>query len=228
MVQSVDTIFYGKTTNTVLSVDSIIENEAIISAKRFMNEKYGNKYSHIPPHLSYALVPFPINNLERARIELIDFIKQQQPYTLEYSDLKYGERNNLFFVEVLGVNIQHLHQDITTLLNAYRENSIRAKDLERVNSGYFTVQELEYLKTYGYSRVFDCYKPHITIGNFTIPNVDVDELTDTLKKMLSNLYNQKSVVNNIHVSFHTDADNQSDMKVIWEDTVSLAGSPMVS
>ncbi|NMB69849.1 2'-5' RNA ligase family protein [candidate division WWE3 bacterium] len=221
MIQNAGTTFYGKLTHTVFSVDSIIDNAIIISAKRFMNEKFGNKYSHIPPHLSYALVPFPINNLEKAKIEIISYIKKLRPYTVEFSELKYGERNNIFFIEVLSNEIPRLHQEITNLLNVYRDDSIRTKDLERVDSGYFTEQELMYLKKYGYSRVFDCYKPHISIGNFTVPDVDVNELTETLKQLLSGLYNKRTIVNNIHVSFHTDADNQSDMKVIWEDTILL-------
>lgn len=221
MIQNANTTFFGTPIDTVLSVDSIVENETIIKVKRLMNEKYGNKYSHIPPHLSYALVPLPVSNLEKAKNELVDYINNQRPYTVEFSELKYGERNNIFFIEILGKEINHLHQDITSLLNVYRENCVRTKDLERVNSDYFTEQELEYIKKYGYSRVFDCYKPHITIGNFTVPDVNVKELNDTLKELLSDLYKQRTVINNIHVSLHYDADNQSNMKVIWEDTFLL-------
>ncbi|MEK7595399.1 MAG: DUF1045 domain-containing protein [Patescibacteria group bacterium] len=216
-----DTYFYGKPTNTVFSVDSIIENEAIIGAKRMMNDHYGNRYSHIPPHLSYAIVPFPEFNFEKAKAALLAYIKQQKPYTLEFSDLKYDEKNNLFSVEVLGKDIRKLHEDINNLLNAYRDNCVRAKDLERVNSGHFSQKELEYLNKYGYARVFECFKPHISIGNFTIQDVDVKKLTKTLKSLLSSVLNKSVVLNNIHAVFHTDAVNQLDMKVIWEDTFTL-------
>ncbi len=101
MIQNANTTFFGTPIDTVLSVDSIVENETIIKVKRLMNEKYGNKYSHIPPHLSYALVPLPVSNLEKAKNELVDYINNQRPYTVEFSELKYGERNNIFFIEIL-------------------------------------------------------------------------------------------------------------------------------
>ncbi len=214
-------ILNAKPINTVFSVDSIIDNEEIITAKKFMNDGYGNKYSHIPPHLAYAIVPFPEYNFEKAKEVLKAYVLKLKPYTLTLSDLKFDDKNNLFSISVSGDDIKRLHTEITTLLNEFRDGAIREKDLERINSNYFNDKELAYLKQYGYARVFDCFSAHISIGNFTIKDVDVNKLTNTLKDMLKGVLNKTILLKNIHAVFHTDASNQQGMKVIWEETFSL-------
>ncbi|HXK52845.1 DUF1045 domain-containing protein [Candidatus Nomurabacteria bacterium] len=208
--------------NTVFSANSDIENETLIDAKRFMNEHYGNKYSHIPPHISYTIMPLPEYNFERAKDDLIAYVIKQKPYLLKLSDLKFDNRDNLFYIEVSGKDMQRLHEDITILLNKHREGFIREKDLERISKGYFNDNELEYLRQYGYSRVFECFRPHISIGNFTVENVDVPELTKILKEKLTGVLNKSLVLNNIRALFHTDAGSQQEAEVFWESNYLLS------
>lgn len=211
-----------KPVNTVFSVDSIIDIPELTKAKLFMNENYGNQYSHVPPHLAYTIMPFPEVNFESGRRELLEYIKTQRSYTVHISDLIYDEKGKFYYVALEGDIIKKLHEDITLLLNRYRDNCVREKDLERLKNGDFDERSKQYLNDYGYTKVFDNFRTHITVGNYTIESVDVEDLTKKLRDMLKPILDKDWVIDNIHAIFHTDsAVNQSEMKVMWEEVLKI-------
>ena len=211
-----------KPINTVFSVDSILEIEELIEAKLLMNKEYGNKYTHIPPHLAYTIMPFPEKNFEQGKKELIEYINKQKPFTIKISNLMYEEKDKFFYVSLDGEMIKEHHKNITNMLNKYRDNYIREKDFEKLNLGGFDEISTKYLIDYGYSRVFDNYKTHITVGNYTIENVDMKKLENRLRDILKPILNKDIEIDNIHGVIHTDsANSQADMKLIWEETFKL-------
>ncbi len=211
-----------KPINTVFSVDSILEIDELIEAKLLMNKEYGNKYTHIPPHLAYTIIPFPEKNFEQGKKDLIEYIKKQKPFNVHISDLEYEEKENFFYVSLSGDMITQHHKNITNMLNKYRDNYIREKDLEKLKLGSFDEISTKYLIDYGYARVFDNYRTHITVGNYTIENVDLKKLEKRLRDILKPILNKEVEIDNIHGVILTDsASSQADMKVIWEDTFKL-------
>ena len=211
-----------KPINIVFSADSILEIKELIEAKILMNEEYGNKYSHIPPHLAYTIMPFPEKNFELGKNDLIEYIRKQKAFKVHISDLEYEEKNNFFYVALSGDMIKQHHESITTLLNKYRENYIREKDLERLKFGDFDEVAAKYLIDYGYARVFKNYRTHITIGNYTVENVDLKKLEKRLRNILKPILNKDVEIDNIHGVIHTDSPNsQAEMQLIWEETFKL-------
>ncbi|MGI5898046.1 MAG: DUF1045 domain-containing protein [Candidatus Dojkabacteria bacterium] len=211
-----------KPINTSFSVDSILEIKEIVDAKILMNQVYGNQYSHIPPHLTYTIIPFPRKNFELGRKDLIAYIQEQKPFKARISDLEYEEKNKFFYVSLSGDMIKQHHKNITLILNKYRDNYIREKDLERLKLGSFDDISMKYLQDYGYTRVFDNYRTHITIGNYTIENVDLKKLENRLRDILEPILNKEIEINNIHGMFYTDsAKSQDDIEPIWEETFRL-------
>ena len=211
-----------KPINTVFSVDSILDIKALIDAKILMNEKYGNKYSHIPPHLAYTIMPFPQNSLEKGIDSLTLYVKKQKPFEVHISDLEYEEKDNFFYVDIQGKTIRQHHENITKILNAYRDNYVREKDLLRLENGDFDEKASKYLTESGNARVHDNFKTHVTIGNFTIQNVDIQKLKKDLESILEPILNKDIIIDNIHGVFHTDSvNNQSEMKQIWDKVFRL-------
>jgi hypothetical protein len=211
-----------KPINTVFSVDSILDIKELVNAKILMNEKYGNIYSHIPPHLAYTIMPFPEYNFDLRKKDIKEYIERQKPFPVFFSDLKYESKSNFFYISVEGEEILKHHRNITEILNKYRDTHIREKDLGRLNKGEFDDISTNYLINYGYARVFDNFRSHITIGNFTIEKPNVEEIEKELRDILNPILEKEILIDNIHTVIHTDsAHSQSEMKTIWEKVFML-------
>ncbi len=209
--------------NTVLSVDSILNIKELIDAKVLMNENYGNKYSHIPPHLAYTIMPCHEDRLQEGIALIENYISNQKAFQVNISELIYEEYNKFYYVEITGKEIKEHHEKITTMLNQLRDNYVREKDLLRINNGDFNAKESNYLINFGNARVFDNFKTHVTIGNFTVDNVNVGKLTKELKSILNPILNRDIIIDNIHGVFHTDsAKNQSEMRQLWDKVFTLS------
>jgi hypothetical protein len=134
----------------------------------------------------------------------------------------YEKEKKFFYVALSGEMIKKHHGNLINLLNVYRENYIREKDLKRLNTGHFDEQSIKYLKEYGYSRVFKNFTSHITIGNYTVENVDVKKLEKELRGILKNVLEKDIVIDNIEGVFCTDSDTTQDkMELIWRKMFSL-------
>jgi len=114
-----------KPINTVFSVDSILDFKELVNAKVIMNTEYGNKYTHIPPHFAYTIMPFPKESLQEGIQDLSEYIRNQKPFKVRIENLEFEEKNNFFFVDILGDEIRRHHENITNILNKYRDNFLR-------------------------------------------------------------------------------------------------------
>lgn len=210
-----------KKINTVLSISAALSIEEIINAKVLMNTKYGNKYSFLPPHLTYAISPFSKDLLDKAINNVEEYISKLKPFRIYFDILSLDESSNFFYLKINGKDIYTLHKEFTLLLNKYRENYLREKDIEKLENNGFDSQSLEYLLKYGYSRVLKNFKSHVTIGNFD-KCYSASKISKELDDILSPLFNKEIIIDNIHFVFHKDsANNQSEMKSIWEKRYTL-------
>jgi len=181
-----------------------------------MSQHYGNKYNTLIPHMTYALVALPKQDLTTGQKALTKYIQKQQQFKVHVSDLMYDEKAKFFYLILSGEMIKKHHENFVLLLNKLRRNHIRQKDFDRLNTDCFDKLSSKYLKDFGYPRVFDNFESHITTGNYIVDNVDIEELKTKLRTILRNVLNKDIVVDNIEGIFYIDsATNQDKMKVLW-------------
>ena len=212
-----------KPTNTIISVDSILNIKPLIDAKSFLTENYGNYYSFIPPHLGYALVPFSEKHFEEAREEILDYIHSQKPFKITFPELLFEEEKAFFSLLFKEEKIVDHHKSILKMLSKYRDMEVRPKDCDKYDKGLLDDLEVEYLAKYGYYRVMDRYNPHITVGNVTERIEDIEKIKSSLNKILGEIIGKEIVIDNMHAVFYEDKNvgNQSGLKPIWEETFTL-------
>jgi len=211
-----------KPINTVFAVASIFNIKEFVTAKKLMNQEYGNKYNDPIPHLTYTLVALPEEDLATAQEVLAEYIQKQRTFKVHVSDLIYDEKARFFYLSLSGEKIKQHHKNFVLLLNKLRKKHIRQKDFDRLNMGHFDKLSMKNTKEFGYSRVFDNFESHITIGNYTVENVNVEELKRKLSAILKNVLNKDIVVDNIEGTFSVDSDTAQDkMKLIWRKVFPL-------
>lgn len=204
----------GKPINTCLSAGTDIENNTIAQAKVYLSEKYNNKYN-LTPHLTYMICPFPEYNLQKIIPELDAYFKEKRQLVLRLNDLHFNPRRKFFSMPISGTEVNDIHKDLVLLFNKFLDGSVRAKDIERIKAGERDAKEIELIKKYGYFRIFDNFTPHITIGNVEAEDAEIPAIEQKLKQMLADLINNDIIVDNVHVTFHTDSEVQSEMQEIW-------------
>jgi hypothetical protein len=213
----------GKPINTCLSVSSDIDNKIIARAKDFLTLNYKNHFN-LSPHLSYAICPFPEDNLEKIKEELDKYFLGKSPFVFQLLDLAYEEKNKFFSISLAGEEIMKLHTDLVNLFNKYRSGCIREKDITRINDGKIGDKEIQLIKNYGYFRIFENFTPHITIGNVETNEEEVPNITKKLNEILIGLVGKSIEVDKIKVMWHTDSEVQSEMKSMWEKEYVLENS----
>jgi hypothetical protein len=194
-----------------------------VTAKKLMNKHYGNEYTLITPHLTYGFTPLPKLNLEKAKEDIISYISRQKPFKARISNLVYEAENNFFYVPITSEQIKKHHESITRILSKYRDNSIRTKDLVKLNNGEFDSLSAKYVKEFGFSRVFERYVSHVTIGNVTKADVDVSDLSRRLSSILKTVLNTDIFIDNMHCAFSnsTAQSQQTNVKPYWEKIFDL-------
>lgn len=189
-----------------------------------MNEKYANQYTY-SPHITYAITPIKEEHFERARKDLAKFIKSKSKFKVKISGIKLEKGKNFFYLELIGDELFEIHKSVTILLNKHRDNCIRAKDSVKLQNGEFGKKDCEYIEKYGYSRVFDNFKSHITIGNVNIENPDLVAIEKELHKIIKPIENTEIEIDDIRGFFHTDSDKgQSEMQEMWKGVYKLRES----
>lgn len=207
--------------NTVFSVASTIDLDPLNRAKLLMNEKYANKYTY-SPHITYAITPIKQENFENARHDLEKLVNSINKFRVKISSIKLESEKQFFYLELVGHELFEIHKSVTILFNKHRDNCIRAKDLVKLQNGEFSKKDCEYIEKYGYSRVFDNFKSHITIGNVNIENPDLVAIEEELHEILKPIENTELEIYDIRGFFHTDSDKgQSEMQEMWKGVYGL-------
>ncbi|MGD8744472.1 MAG: 2'-5' RNA ligase family protein [Candidatus Woesebacteria bacterium] len=202
-----------KTIDTCLSAGTRFDIKEIAKAKKYL-KKYDNRYD-LPPHLTYAISPFPEKNLKKVEKESDKYFKNLKSFSFKIGKLEFDERKNFFYLPIKSKKVMRIHKDMLELLNKYREGYIREKDLERIEKGLLNPEEIKLIKKYGYFRVLDNFIPHLTIGNVEAKKEEIVNIKNELIEILKNLSKRSIQVNEVRVHLHTDSKIQSKMKSIW-------------
>ncbi len=209
------------TVNVCLSIASPLDNPAIRDAKAYFAQNYSSTYG-IAPHISFHIAPIPEANFEAARQALEAYLSSLPPFEIRILGVSLDLRNRFLYIQIGLKELYPIHLALVTLLNRYRDGCVREKDAVRVQGGYYTQQEAANIRQYGYARVLDCFNPHITIGNLPADaGVEIHRVKDDLSRRLRNAVHVRQTQQEILAMYHSDAQEQANMKVYWEKTYHL-------
>ena len=164
------------------------------------------------PHITLHLASFP----EKNYISLYKDLRSISiaPLTLKLISVGITEnkaRNNSFIS--LKTNqtkaLYSLHKQIVHIVNKHREGLIRKKDLLRIKKGTYSKKGISYIKRFGYARILDYFQPHISIGECSKDNKNLDEFKGTLNNFCAEIKNTKIPVLYINLSLY-EYDNKKD------------------
>ena len=210
------------TVNTCLSVSSFIDNLAIKEAKDYLVRNYSSVYS-ISPHISFHISPLPEQKLSQAKQEIDWYINKLHPFEINLCGLAVNLEKRFFYIQVEAKEIYNLHLGLVAILNKYRDNYIREKDAERIQSGDYDEVQIANIRQYGFPRVLEAFNPHITIGN--LPNnkkgIDIYSVKEKLELILGTTVNSRQILYDMVAMYHSDAQFQSQMKIFWEKSYHL-------
>ena len=206
--------------NTVFSIASKINNDRIKQAKEFLAKRYNSTYNTPTPHITYAITPLKESHLTDVQQALTSLVSNMPAFTVQIGGIEVKD-NGFVYLPVTGANLLEKHMLFTNLLDKFHTNEIREKDLIRYKNNELSQKDQEFLVRYGYYRIFENFKAHLTIGDIQTPNVDFAIVVKELESILSQEIHSTIKVNNIHAIFHTDALVQTNMKIFWEETYNL-------
>ncbi len=220
-MQALNKYVYKKT-EYCLSSALPIEIDEIKLAKEFLANSYGSLYN-LSPHLSLSTVPVPQYNQNKCANAVSEYFSHKKPFVVKFSRLSLDRSKNFFYLDVDSSPLFQVHEEITAITNQFRDGHIREKDFVRLNSAYYSDEEAENINKYGFAHSMIKYQPHITIGNVLSAKFgdDIQEAQATLNTLLNPIFYKEVTVSKVIVHYHSDAVNQSDIKVLWQAVYSL-------
>lgn len=206
------------TTKYSISIGVEINNKSISDAKRYLKEKYGNKYDDPNPHVNFLIMAMPEGNESILDSVLNEYFNKISQINFELGQLHLEPKNNFFSLPILNDQIMEIHKDLIKLLNPIRNGTIRERDKERIDNNKTDLIEERYIYKYGYLRVLDKFTPHITIGNLVdgFTNQDIPNIQKELDTRLNSLYFKRMNFDKVYAVHMQDAEIQSDYKILWE------------
>ena len=206
------------TTKYSISIGVEVNNKSISDAKRYLKEKYGNKYDDPNPHVNFLIMAMPVGNKIRLNSILSKYFSMINQINFELGELHFEEKNSFFSLPILNDQIMDIHKDLIDLLNPIRNGMVRERDKERIDNKKTDPVEEEYIYKYGYLRVLDKFTPHITIGNLvnSFSDQDIPTIKKELDARLNTLYFKQMNFNKVYAVHMQDAEIQSDYKILWE------------
>ncbi|HLD03965.1 MAG TPA: DUF1045 domain-containing protein [Candidatus Dojkabacteria bacterium] len=211
-----------KTTKQCLSIYSPVNIPQLNKVKTWMKDKYGSSYRNIP-HISYVFSPIPEFNIPAVKKVLIDYFTNIHKFKLKIGPVLLNKKKKFFYLKVNHPQVINVHNELTLLINKYRNNYFREKDLERMKNNYYSAEELKMLKRFGYARVYKTFDPHISLGDLekNSENVILDEILKQLQSKLHPLVNKNYLVETAVVVYYQDSSWNSEGKFIWKNVFKL-------
>src|SRR3990172_10371077 len=205
-----------KTTKQSLSVYSPVNIPLLKKVKIWLKEKYGSSYKNIL-HISYVFSPIPEFNIPAVKRELFNYFSKFHSYKIKIGSVYLNKKKKFFYLKINHPQILKMHNELTLLVNKYRNNYFREKDLERMKKDYYSEEELKMLKRFGYARVFKTFEPHISLGDLehNIENINLDEILKQLQTKLHPLINKEYLIDSAVVVYYQDSSWNTEGKFIW-------------
>lgn len=146
----------------------------------------------------------------------------RKPFSITLSKVNVNIDDGYYFLDVpLHDELLNLHKEIINIVNPIRKGLIRQKDIDKIENGFYSDKQINYINKYGHARVLDLFKPHITFGISKISNHD--KLTIDLSDKVKTIKSKSFEVKEITVGLFEEKDNRK----IIEKVIKLEDYDMV-
>jgi len=153
----------SKTLNIVINPPKDIIKLAMKTSKKLGGEFVLDCKDYFP-HITLYMSEFPEKNLVKIGKTLKNSLENCKSFKLIDTRKCGGKRGYVYATYMRDKNIASFQKKIVELLNPLRENLIRQKDLDRLQT--YTKAERENVKRYGYRLAGRLYNPHLTLTKF--------------------------------------------------------------
>lgn len=214
-----------KSTDKTFSIGIDLDIPEVQKVKEYTHKEFGNYYN-FPPHIGITMTAIDPDFVEKAFDYSINYFSNKGTIKTKLSNLIYEVKTlepdeTLIKLKVLGPELYNIHKEMLGYLSTnYKNDYIREKDMERIESGKVSGKKLENIKKYGFSYVMDMYNPHITVA--VIKNkLITSDLKKRISTDLSGVEGGDIEIKNIHIIYHTSPKLQTDTKVIRREDIVL-------
>lgn len=200
--------------NTCIASDFRVDISEINAAKKSLAEKYGSRFN-IPSHITVLLMPFTQELFDKAKPEIEDYLQKLKPVNITIGDPVCELDRKFFSLTVNEEEILPIHRKLLALAGKYRTNQLREKDIRRLEEGRYGDIEKANLEKHGFAFSDNLFNSHLTLGNVSVPDVDLSEVKKQLDNLLKPILHKQIPLSRIKLVFHTDSPVQSDMVELW-------------
>lgn len=190
-----------KTTEKNLVIFSPIVSEEIMKVKLWMNELFGNKYTHLP-HLTLLLLPFDTVNVNYKNFDkdIVKFFENKSPIKIFSKGMAKDSIREFYKLSFEGSELANLHSELLKIGQRYRNGVFREKDVTKYFDNYFKPAEWDSTLKYGFHRAGEYFDPHVTLGEVEFSNGWTQEMIlDEIAKNISSNINMDLELNEFHI-----------------------------
>ncbi len=205
----------------VLGIFFNITDNNIATAKKHIFDKYGSLYAS-QPHFSLLVTPLLRENEENLKKELQMYFGKLKPFTVKIGGLDFENKHKFYQLTLVSDELKSVHQDLLLLVQKYRGDAVRQKDLKRIAEGYYSPEELKMFDKWGYARCDEQFEAHITIGNIARDaSFNEVEVTNKLNNMLGPSRESGFVVDKVVVELQIDKEDLKNLATEWSEQFNL-------
>lgn len=153
----------------VLKMNPTDEKRFLQSTSSFLKRK-SNLRSHFAPHITLFLCPLPKDKMG----EMADLLRAKisfEPIVVSFGQA-YAEGDRYISLPFDNGEVVKLHDNLLELIKPITKGNYNKKYLDYGLSK----REKEYLEEYGYHRIKEFFKPHLTIGKYKDTKTRDEEL----------------------------------------------------
>lgn len=174
------------------------------------------------PHFSLLVMPVIRENEDNLKKELQEYFAKIKPFTVTVGDLDLEPRHKFYQLTLVSGELKKIHQDLLGLVQKYRGNAVRQKDLDRISQGYYSTEELKMFERWGYPRCDERFEAHITIGNIMIEDsFNEVVVTRKLNELLKDSRKLGFTVDKVVAEMQIDREDLKNLKTEWSETFEL-------
>lgn len=154
--------------------------------------------------------------------QLNAFFRTTKPFTAGFGQLSYQPDRHFYKLPILVSEAFTIHKSLLTLIQPFRKNSIRTKDIVKIEAKLFSRPELKMLSIYGYAQSDKTFELHVTVGSVERTEQSSESnVFSSISSMLSRNTSEPFPVREIYAEIVLDAIKQEDFKTIWSNQYQL-------